>query len=162
MDNQIRNKGAIILAESKAFSGLRNLNLENCGIMPAGVLALARSETLNGLEEITLNKNEIKERGFQHLTASENFTNLKILKAGDVFIGDLAVKSIALSAYLGKLDELCLNGNNITRDGVDTLCNASNLKALKKIDFRRNLMQYEDCILLADLPRFKKMEVVRF
>ena len=60
------------------------------------------------------------------------------------------------------LEELCLNGNGITREGLDFLNGASNLRALKKIDLRRNKFLYEDYIFLADSPRFKNLEVVRF
>ncbi|MCH8157801.1 MAG: hypothetical protein IID18_08660 [Nitrospinae bacterium] len=55
-----------------------------------------------------------------------------------------------------------MNGNLITRAGVDILNDAPNLATLKKIDLRRNSLHYEACILLADSPHFKKMEVVRF
>ena len=98
----------------------------------------------------------------QHLAASENFTKLKILKAGDVSIGDLAVKTLVLSQSLKNLEELRLNGNNITREGLEFLHDTLNLCALKKIDLRRNRFLYEDCIFLSDSPRFKNLEVVRF
>ena len=87
---------------------------------------------------------------------------LKSLKAGDVSIGDLAVKTLVLSQNLKNLEELHLNGNSITREGLEFLQGTPNLCALKKIDLRRNQFLYEDCTFLADSPRFKNMEVVRF
>ena len=82
--------------------------------------------------------------------------------AGDVSIGDLAVKTLVLSQNLKNLEELRLNGNTITREGLEFLNDSPNLCALKKIDLRRNQFLYEDCIFLSDSPRFKNLEVVRF
>jgi hypothetical protein len=93
---------------------------------------------------------------------SSNFSNLKSLKAGDISIGDLAIKALVLSQHLEKLEELLLNGNKITRMGLNFLNNTQNLSSLKKIDLRRNHLLYEDCILLQDSPHFKNLEVVRF
>ena len=82
--------------------------------------------------------------------------------AGDISIGDLAVKTLVLSQHLKKLEELRLNGNCITREGLNFLHDTPNLAALKTIDLRRNQFLYKDCIFLSDSPRYKSLEVVRF
>ena len=46
--------------------------------------------------------------------------------------------------HLKKLEELHLNGNRITRKGLDSLHDTPNLIALKEIDLRRNHLLYED------------------
>ena len=77
-------------------------------------------------------------------------------------MGDLDVKTLVLSQNLKNLEELRLNGNSITREGLEFLQGTPNLCALKKIDLRRNQFFYEDCIFLADSPRFKNLKVDRF
>jgi hypothetical protein len=77
-------------------------------------------------------------------------------------MGDPGFQSLTHSDQLGKLEELQVNGNAITRIGVEFFSASPNLSALKKLDLRRNKFKMEDVLFLQDSPRFKKIETLKF
>ena len=53
-------------------------------------------------------------------------------------------------------------GNTITRKSLDSLVRTSNLEQLKKLDLRRNNLKEADLIFLADSPKFRELDALRF
>ena len=80
----------------------------------------------------------------------------------DIFMGDPGFQSIAHSGQFGSLEELQVNGNAITRTGVESFSASPNLKSLKKLDLRRNKFKMEDVLFLQESPWFKKIATLRF
>jgi uncharacterized protein (TIGR02996 family) len=74
--NDIRDAGAMALAESPALGALTWLSLSACGVEEAGALAIARSTTLGALQSLTLRRNGIGTDGLRALLQSTTLRSL--------------------------------------------------------------------------------------
>jgi uncharacterized protein (TIGR02996 family) len=123
------DEGAELLAASPRLKGLKTLFLADAGVGPRGAVALLGSDHLPQLEELNLSGNPIGGEGTLRMLALKQLPpSLRTLILDDAGIHDGAAALLAQSDILCSLQELSLQGNPLSVNGIRGLSEAPVLK----------------------------------
>ncbi len=122
LSNQnIGDKGAIKLSQSKDLRQLKKLVLPNNNISDEGVVAIANSENFKQLTDLDIYGNVISNDGVKAIAESPHMSNLRKLSLYGNLVEDEGAIAIAESRTLSKLKHLFITSNRIRRDGIESL-----------------------------------------
>jgi uncharacterized protein (TIGR02996 family) len=99
-------------------AGLRELYLERCPIHDEALAPLAGL----GLRQLSLDDTRITGDGVSVIAGLEEMVYLRLCRTR---IGNRGVKLIAASPAMGRLDELYLDGTNVTDEGAEALISST-------------------------------------
>jgi len=134
-NNLIGNKGCSLLAECDKLKNLKELNLACCKIDDLALSYLCSSPHLENLEKIDLSLNKlITKEGFRMINESTHLKKLNTLvflcgHVGDENLAELLKPSPCVKKY--KSLNLC--ECQLTKDGLETLCQSESTKTLEEL-----------------------------
>ena len=143
------DKGARLLADCPALTGLRELDLYKTGIGPEGVTALATSPYLRGLEWLRLGDNKLGPAGFAALAGvapigrkknppatqtDSPFPRLRFLGLAKTRPTRAGLEALLGSPLLSQLEHLDLSSNRLGAAGAALLAGSSGLSSLRFLD----------------------------
>lgn len=150
-NKEIGNKGAMILAKSKAFPKLQKLELCKCKITETGAEALANSEQFSQLRCLKLRDNEICHKGIRAFTIAKSMRNLKKLNLCKTEIGDAGLVSLLKGHnFVSSLQNLSLTNNDLTDSSIKVLAGCPFLQNLVKLDLGFNEIGNQGIFDLSD------------
>jgi hypothetical protein len=136
----------LALADTPAWTGLRELDLST-GILTGEALAgLARNPALAGLEVLDIGRS--RGSGPARVTAfarAGGLPGLRVLRVDQVSLRDAELTVIAGARQWSGLRELDLSGNQIGPAGAKALALATHMSALERLDLDGNRLGPHDC-----------------
>lgn len=143
--------------------GLERLELDDCGIGPAGAVALAQAEHMACLSVLSLRDNQLGARGARALALAKHLAKLEVLDLSNNTIGDEGLEALVEASLWPKLRELRLVAAQITSRGACALAKAAKpFAALEVLDLGSNRIDDEGGQALAHserLPALRRLEL---
>jgi uncharacterized protein (TIGR02996 family) len=144
-----------------ALSGLpalASLDIDHCGIGPAGAAALADTGGFGNLSKLSLKFNNLGPAGVTALAATRGFPALRDLDLGYNNIGDGGMRALAGSDLLGRLTAIQLGTNQgITLAGFRALVHSPRVANLEVFWFTCNYLGDASAEILATSPYLGKL-----
>jgi len=119
------------IADSPFAESLHEISFNGCRLGDVGMLRLCRARELNGLRVLRVGANHIGDRGIAEMKTSNFAPHLWVVDLSHNPIGDVAFREVVASGVLREVNELRIEGTNVTTKSVNTaLVNLQRLKLL--------------------------------
>jgi uncharacterized protein (TIGR02996 family) len=162
-DNNLSDRGPILLARSPHADRLDTLDLSYNDVSSAGLRALADSPTLGNLRSLRLNDNpRIDMAGISGLAESPHLSSLVDLDLSGNGLAAVALGPLFAGWPAGRLARLVLPGNRLGNEGTAAFVSSLIFTQMAErdglIDLRRVEMGPAGARALADCPALRAVE----
>jgi uncharacterized protein (TIGR02996 family) len=162
-NNDLRNRGPILLGRSRHLVQLVALDLGVTALGDRGLEALAASPVFASLQTLHINDNDpLGVRGMRAIADSPNLAELNRLDVSGNSLSEAALRTLFEGRTTGKLARLVMHGNRLGDAGtaalVGSLLFARMVEQDGAIDLRRVEMGPTGVRALADTPLLQGLE----
>ena len=147
------------VAHSPQFSSVQTLQLTRDAVGPEGARSLAESPILRNLRFLSLGHNPLRSAGLAALASSPNLAGVTFL---DLCFTELyeGIEPLASSPYLGQLQTLFLDRNDLGPDALVSLASSPCLVSLSALDLADNQCGTEGLRALCNSPLLSRLRAI--
>ena len=151
----IGDDGLAAIVGARAFANVRELEVANAGVSPAGVAVLAGSPLAGRLRRLDLSTNELGIKGAEALAVA-HWPVLRELRLRRCALDDAAIEALARTDFRS-LRDLDLSYNSVGPSGASALATSARLEQLWRLNLHDNFIGDTGLIALARSPALTRL-----